>query len=53
MALAVNVTVWREERPSRAGGITEDFMQGGEGILEISEAVSSAVKLKGYQETQK
>lgn len=31
MVPAINVTVWRKEQPLRAAGITEDFMQGGEG----------------------
>lgn len=32
MVLALKVTVWRKERPPRAAGITEDFMEGGEGF---------------------
>lgn len=32
MVLALKVTVWRRERPPRAAGITEDFMEGGDGF---------------------
>lgn len=46
MAVAVNVTIWRKERPSRAAGINEDFMRGEEGCKGIGDGKSQS---KGTQ----